>query len=511
MSEFYNQGAVPLTSDAYVSRLFEENVYQEIIAGRWVLLLGPRQHGKSTGLVRLRRRFEDARFIVCNVDLQGLSPVTTFPDLLRQVSNQIGRSLGIRTIDSPAHDMEGDFLSWLEVVLPRGATPVVITIDECASIEDSNFRNSFFGQIRQISSQRASAEDTDVPGRVRFIFSGTFRPETLVHEQNSPFNVCQPPIQTEDLTVDQARELADKVHKEIVPLVDDAFAIVGGQPFLLQTLFLEAMRSSDTEFEPLFRAALANLRVLAQGHLEGIFSKVIGTASLVEKVSAMVETGYTKLIPADSDCSFLQVIGLAKRDGPNLMFRNRLYADVAKESPQLRTTNVVASSAPVFGLERDSLGFMKNAALRQVASSAYDGGANAHHNGNYRLALVGFGSATEAVLMDFLDGLPPPDLASAVTSARAEADIKKRPNFDARFEIQTDPKTWRLVNLIKVSCKVNVGTKAPEPSDALREWRNLVHPAEAIKYYPDESKLKPESVAAAALFIIFARDIKEIV
>ena len=103
--------------------------------------------------------------------------------------------------------------------------------------------------------------------------------------------------------------------------------------------------------------------------------------------------------------------------------------------------------------------------------------------------------------MDFLVGLPPANLASAVAGSR--------PSFN-QFETATDPKTWRLVNLIKVAKNVNVGTKAPQPSDALREWRNLVHPAEAIKYYPDESKLKFESVAAAALFMMFARDISEI-
>ena len=61
-----------------------------------------------------------------------------------------------------------------------------------------------------------------------------------------------------------------------------------------------------------------------------------------------------------------------------------------------------------------------------------------------------------------------------------------------------------------VARQVKVGTKAPEISHALRDWRNLVHPAAAVKYYADESKLKPESVGAAALFAILTRDISEI-
>jgi hypothetical protein len=501
MSEFYNQGAVPLSSAAYVSRSFEESVYQEIISNRWVLLLGPRQHGKSTGLVRLRKRFQDAHLIVCSVDLQRLPPYERYAQLLAFIADQLGQSIGMDPIPRPSDEAQSDFLSWLQVIFPPSNTPIIIMIDECATIENATFRNSFYGQIRQINSQRAGAEPSDIAARVRFIFSGTFRPETLVSQQNSPFNVCQP-IHTDDLTIDQGRELANNVHGEIAPLVDEAFARVGGQPFLLQTVFLEATKNTEAEIQALFRYALANLGTLAQAHLEGIFSKVIASPSLVEKVSTMVRDGSTRLIPADSDCSFLQVIGLAKRDGTNLVFRNAFYAEVAAESPQLRgTTDAASSSAPVFGLERDSLEFMKSAELRQIACSSFDGGANSHQSGNFRLALVGFGAAMEAVLMDFLVGLQPADLASAVSAAH--------PNFN-QFESATDPKTWRLVNLIKVAKNVNVGTKAPQPSDALREWRNLVHPAEAIKFYPDESKLKFESVAVAALFMIFARDISEI-
>ncbi len=58
MTEFYTQGAVPVSSSAYISRAFEERLIQEVLQGRWVLLLGPRQHGKSTALVRLKAKLK---------------------------------------------------------------------------------------------------------------------------------------------------------------------------------------------------------------------------------------------------------------------------------------------------------------------------------------------------------------------------------------------------------------------------------------------------------------------
>lgn len=497
MSEFYNQGAVPLSSEAYIPRVFEDQVFQEIIAGRWVLLLGPRQHGKSTGLVRLNSKFRGAGLVGTLVDLQGLPPCASFRELLRWFADQIGKNLA-REIPRPHDESQGDVVAWLDAAFAQGGPPVVIIIDEAGSIENTEFRNSFYGQIRQLSSMRADAPEGAIAKRIRFVFSGTFRPETLVHERNSPFNVCQT-IQTDDVSIEQMKTLAATVHPELKQFVEKAHAILNGQPFLLQTLFQETLRRSEIAPELSFAEALANLPYLFSGHLEGIFSKVIGNPSLAQKVAVMAQQGYIDLIPADSDCSFLQILGLAKREDARLIFRNSLYASVAKASPQIVTTpDPQPIRAAVYGIQKTDLGIIKNPELREICFSAYDGAAKAHGTGSYRLALTGFGSATEAMLLDLLVGLKAADLQAAIMVAK--------PNFN-KFEDQADPYTWRFVNLINVAKQVRVGTKAPEPSHALREWRNLVHPAAAMKHFVDESKLQPESLAASALFAILLRDI----
>jgi hypothetical protein len=510
MSEFYNQGAVPLNSRAYIPRSFEESVYQEIISNRWVLLLGPRQHGKSTGIVRLKKRFKEAQLIAASVDFQRLPPYENYNELLRHVAEQLVKSIENGRVTPPGAESEGDFLSWLNGIFPLGNTPIVVMVDECATIENSSFRNAFYGQIRQISSQRADAGANDIAARLRFMFSGTFRPETLVHEQNSPFNVCQQ-VYTDDLTLEQANELATNVHPDVLPFVERAFELVGGQPFLLQTIFLETTRSPDASLEDAFNDTLNELPALVTNHLEGIFSKIIGSSNLVGKVSEMVLTGQTRLFPADSDCTFLQTVGLAKREGMQLVFRNHLYKTVAEESPQLLSEQAApALDSPIFALESGSLDFMRINDYREVATSAYEGATRAHQNGNYRLALIGYGSALEAVLIDFLMGLPAASRTTAIAAGSASQDPSKRPNFTGR-EDQNNPETWKLFNLINVVRHVRVGTKAPELSHALRDWRNLVHPAAAVNHYPDESKLKPESVAAAALFAMLTRDIDDLV
>src|SRR4030095_11038243 len=108
--------------------------------------------------------------------------------------------------------------------------------------------------------------------------------------------------------------------------------------------------------------------------------------------------------------------------------------------------------------------------------------------GNYRLALTGFGSAMEAMLIDFLIGQNTTALQTAVSAALSDPDAARKARF-TRYETQTDPKTWRFVNLINVEKKVRIAGTYPEPSHALRDWRNLVHPAVAMQQFVDQSKL----------------------
>jgi hypothetical protein len=505
MSDFYNQGAVPVKSPAYIPRAFEKSVYQDIANGRWVLLLGPRQHGKSTGLVRLAAAFREAGLITALADLQGLPPYTSFPALLSAFADQLERSLG-RAIARPKEGDRGNVAAWLEAAFPAGGPPVVVIVDEAASIDNTDYRNAFYGQIRQISSDRAYAAAESISARIRFVFAGTFRPDSLVQQQNSPFNVCQL-IETDDVSLGQAQELAKQVNPAFSVFVEKAHAALNGQPYLLQTVFQETSRRTETPIDVAFNEALADMQRLAGGHLEGIFSKIVGNPVLSEKVSRMVREGATDLIPADGNCNYLQVLGLAKRQGNKLVFRNTLYAEVAKNSPQIMPpAGPAPAHASVFGIQPSVLGVMKNADFRTVCFSAYDGAVKAHAVGSYRLALAGFGSATEALLIDFLAGLAAADLQKAVAAAEAEKDGTKRANFNG-FEPKNDVTTWRLVNLINVARKVKVKANAPEPPHALREWRNLIHPALAVKGYLDEAKLVPDSLAAASLFLVLLRDI----
>ena len=180
MTSLHTQGPVPVWSWAYVERPFESEIYRSVIAGRWVLLLGPRQHGKTTALYRIKARFEEVRVPVAIVDLQSIPPQETYIALLSWVAAKVHRQFRSVELEGEPHSYPDEFSSWLELVLPEESGPVVVAIDEASSIVNDQWRNTFYGQIRSITTARATAGLGEVPERIRFIFSGTFRPETLI-------------------------------------------------------------------------------------------------------------------------------------------------------------------------------------------------------------------------------------------------------------------------------------------------------------------------------------------
>lgn len=510
MSDFHLQGAVPLNSEVYVERVFESSIVQNVYAGHWVVLLGPRQHGKTSGLLRVKKRLTDDGLRCAFVDMQGLPPVERFEDVLGWITKRVSQSLG-RGEPSRPNDVDSKELrAWLELALPEGVDPIVLFIDEASAIKNDDWRNSFYGQIRALANERADTRDGDIARRLRFVFAGSFRPETIVRNNlNSPFNVSER-IETEDLSLDQARMLRKQVHVNIEDdCTERAYALVGGQPFLLQFIFSRLSQVDLSDWPEAFERALTSLKNGENDHFEHLFSRILAEKALSSVVATMVRDGGVQNQPADPNYRFLPVLGIAKREGDRLVFRNEIYRLFAQSSPQLTAENPPSASPMVLVVPpEDAYVFMKQDKLREIALSAEVGAVRSHNAGSYRLALTGFGCALEALLLDWLLSLSPSTLSSVVSAALGARE--HRANFQHR-ERQNDPSTWRLVNLIRVARHINRSVKVIEPSDALREYRNLVHPSVALSSYLPENQLQPESLVASGFLSGLRRDIATVI
>jgi len=323
-------GALSPEDPSYVARSFEDDLYSQLIAGNWVLLLGPRQHGKSSALARLRSRLRDDGVASAVCDLQAKPQINHYRELLAWVAARIADESG-KPVHEPAEDTE--LGAWLEPVLPDGDAPFVLIVDEASAISDPDDRNLFYSQFRAIKNKQAIARFPEFPTRLRCVFVGTFRHQTMVYDSdNSPFNVSYQ-LESTDFTLDEARELWEGVTgSPTCALTDAAYELVGGQPYLLQYLY-SAIDGPLDQRDTRFQTAAGSLSAGEHPHTQSVFREVIDDERLKSIVDAMVEAGSEGVQnrPAQIDYQYLRVLGIARRSEENnrLVFRNPLYTEIA--------------------------------------------------------------------------------------------------------------------------------------------------------------------------------------
>jgi hypothetical protein len=348
MSSFHTQGAVPLDAKPYVEREFERIVLQNVFNSRWVLVLGPRQHGKSTGLIRVNQKLAESGFLSAFVDLQGLAvnQIQSYQEFLGIFSRKVAQRLTLPVQDSPTGSDANQLIYWLEKIIPPAGQPIVIIIDEASSIPNDEWRNSFYGHIRSLKNEQAISKPDELVTRLRFVFSGCFRPDSLVETLNSPFNTCEE-IPTDDLTFSQASELYTKVAgKANENLTQKVFQLVGGQPYLLQYIYSQIIAVPESKADNGFQKAIELLYSGQDNHIQYLFQRIAEDESLRELASDMVINSSIANDPADANSKFLRTLGLAKLDGKNLVFRNQLYKEFAENTSLLKQSVPNISSDP---------------------------------------------------------------------------------------------------------------------------------------------------------------------
>lgn len=484
-------GPVPIDNEFYTDRPFELQLIGNVQAARWVLLLGPRQHGKTSALMRLKRKLADVGTNVASIDLQTLPPIQSYGELVAWFANKVANDLGI----PPTIEASNDVSEALSVAVPNGKAPIVILIDEASNIGNDDWRNSFFGQIRAMATASGEVDPDHIAKRVRFVFSGTFRVERLVAEANSPFNTCEV-LDTTDLSEGDVVALTTKAKiPSAETIASRIYAEVGGQPFLVQRL-LDDVSGTET-LDIALQGALDLLRSSSPEHIRNLFRKVLAEEVLVRIVGQVVQEGSVPFAPGDDDQRYLIVLGLMKVDANRLTFRNAVYRHIASVSPQITVTAQIAAEARgvLFVTPWNAFAGMANAELREIAYSAQVGAVGAYQAGGNRLALAGFGTALEAFLLDFL-------LAKTAQEI-AVAHGARLPNSN---QSATDPKSWVLANLMRGARAIAQQGQLDIPEN-LREWRNLVHPKLCLDNYKRDDQLVPEVIAASGLLAIVLRDL----
>lgn len=506
-------GPVPLNSGHYAERTFADEVMGRVRRREWVLVLGPRQHGKTSAMIRFKRDLRELGFRCGGVDLQRAPVLDTFEGFLGWFTQELAKSLG-RDLVQPAAADRSQVAEWLRLNVPDDA-PTVVLVDEASAIRDPAWRNVFYGQLRSLKNAVAEAEEGSLESRIIFVFAGTFDPDEILHRDNSPFNIVQN-IDTDDLTLDAAKAMAAAIWGE----ADDvsataAYDAVGGQPFLLQLLFDAVAAVPPSERFDAVAAEVARLHERGHEHLRSIFRMVIADPELVDVVARVANDGSTPFRAGNHKDKFLEILGLMRVDAGVLTFRNQLYGHSARTMVQIPGAGAPAQQAAlpgaVYDYPEDAFDFIVEPELREIAFAAQSGAVACYRVGAYRLALAGFGVALEAALMDWITakGTQAAEAAFDRALQRAGQNGDNWRNGQTVGRERNRPVSeWRLITLCKVARELpGVGGNIDIP-DTIRDLRNCVHPAAMRARYQAEPALLPEALMSAGALAMVMRDLR---
>ena len=244
---FYIAGGT-LRGDAqsYVQRKADDDLYEGLLRGEFCYILTSRQMGKSSLMVRVSARLQNAQVAVAVLDLTAVGQNVTPEQWYGGLVVQLGYRLGLATEVMAFWQTEsvlGPLQRWMktirDVVLPRSSQRIVIFIDEIDAVRSLPFcADEFFAGIRECYNQRSQNPEME---RLTFGLLGVAAPTDLIRDTRmTPFNIGRR-IELHDFTPSEAGPLAhgltdgrgsgDAVLKRILHWT-------GGHPYLTQRMCL---------------------------------------------------------------------------------------------------------------------------------------------------------------------------------------------------------------------------------------------------------------------------------
>jgi hypothetical protein len=328
-ASFNANGALSIEDPAYVERQFEREMLRQLSANQWVSLLGPRKAGKSSALMRVRSDLVATGFSCAFVDLQRYGmPDADYARFLHWFVEIVADELKVHVTPPRKRRHRRQLDSWLREVITSEHPNTAILVDEASAVPEG-FREPFFSQLRALYNSRARIDSADgeVAARIVFAFAGTFRPNQMIDNANSPFNVSFE-INPDDLTQEEVGALADLgLGDEAAIYAQRAFEDTRGQPYYVQHLFaaVQANNEGPAERAEAFDRALEQLRRGAHGHLEDLTGLVDRDEDLRALIPGILDGGL--LFQAGNPAhNYATIAGVAREEQGCLVPRNPIYA-----------------------------------------------------------------------------------------------------------------------------------------------------------------------------------------
>ena len=293
--------------------------------GETLVLLGPRQTGKSTLLNRCLEecRQRNKHFASVDFSLFDTSKFETLPVLLRELAKSFLRELGLTAsvdlINSPS-----DMKCFVEDhIIKAVGGPVVLVIDEVDKVFERTFQHDFFGMIRGWHNARGKVRS--LWENVDLILAISTEPNLLIKDpRQSPFSIS-PPIRLGCFDLAHTQTLNDRYGCPVETNdISRLHSFTGGHPFLIQLAMYALSRPSA----PSFIAFLHDAHLpgsIFEDHLRSVLAHLQRhpALQLLDGLRGIIRIGQA---PAEDVAYRLQAVGLVRREENRVVPSNELYA-----------------------------------------------------------------------------------------------------------------------------------------------------------------------------------------
>lgn len=327
----------PLTQDdseLYVVRSCDGQLLEQIRSMNYVMIVEPRQQGKTSLLFRLMADPNLENIVIAYLDASTLDQrseaqwySSLCSRLLRQTHRWLPRNEWPSTPDSSS--AWRDFLFELAILSAKNDKLLLITLDEVGGIKTPD-ATGFFSVMRDVYNSR---QVEPVFASLTFALIGAFNPRDLIDDDRiSPFNIAQR-VRLPDFTIDQVRRLllnGGWIGAHLHEVVERIHYWTNGQPYLCQTIcahLLENAAEADVD------AAVQHVLMNDENHFPPIAQRIAKDTRLRSYVGELLSGARSRFNPiANSRQRELEIAGVVRADAQGFcVMRNRMCDVMMRE------------------------------------------------------------------------------------------------------------------------------------------------------------------------------------